>query len=91
MTATVPATDKGDVVARIARLASEIVGVRIDEISESSTLESDLKMESVTFVELQVAIEEEFGIEIDPIEVVELNEFGKICEYVHRLVMNSVT
>ena len=45
-------------------------------------------MESVAFVELQVAIEDEYAIEIDPIRIVELNEFGAIGDYVYSLAVD---
>ena len=77
-----------DIAIRIAELISEVTGLPCEGIDESSTLESDLQMESVKFVELHVAIEEEFDIEIDPVEVVELNQLGAISEYVHSIVQD---
>jgi acyl carrier protein len=46
-------------------------------------------MESVAFLELQVALEDELGIEIDPVRVVELNELGKIADYIHALAIGQ--
>jgi len=54
-------------------------------MSEGATIDDELQMNSVAFVELQVAIEEEYSIQIDPIAVVELNRFGSIVDYIHRL------
>ena len=66
----------------ISGLMQEIAGISRDKITEDATVENELRMESVAFVELQVAIEEEYEIELDPIEVVELNRFGAIVDYV---------
>jgi acyl carrier protein len=43
-------------------------------------------MESVAFVELQVAIEAEYDIEVDPIRVIELDRFGDVVAYIDSLV-----
>lgn len=72
----------------LARLLSEIGGIGADKIRLGATIDGDLQMESVAFVELQVALEEELGIEIDPVRVVELNEFGAIADYLYGLVVN---
>ena len=68
---------------RLVILVHEIAKVPTDQITESATLDDQIQLESVAFVELQVAIEEDFDILIDPIQVVELNEFGAIVDYVH--------
>ena len=65
-------------------LIHEIVGIPVDVITDTATVDEELQMNSVAFVELQVAIEEEYDIQIDPIEVVELNQFGAIVDYVYR-------
>ncbi|MBI3784295.1 MAG: acyl carrier protein [Deltaproteobacteria bacterium] len=66
----------------ISGLMHEIAGISPEKITEDATVENELRMESVAFVEMQVSIEEEYDIELDPIEVVELNRFGAIVDYV---------
>ena len=66
----------------ISGLLHEIAGISREKIVEDATVENELRMESVAFVELQVSIEEEYDIELDPIEVVELNRLGAIVDYV---------
>lgn len=70
---------------RLIDLLGEVANVAPAAIHDDATIENDLHMESVAFVELQVAIEEEYGIEVDPIQVVELDRFGDIVDYVHTL------
>ncbi len=53
---------------------------------DGATIDGDLQMDSVAFLEVQVALEDELNIEIDPIQVVELNEFGAIARYIHLLI-----
>jgi len=61
------------------------LGVPAEQITQSATIADDLGLESVAFVELQVALEDELGIEIDPIRVVELNQLAAIVQYLCEL------
>lgn len=73
---------------RLASLIHEIAKIPIDRITDTATVDEELQMQSIQFVELQVAIEEEYDIQIDPIQVVELNEFGTIVDYVYRCAVD---
>jgi acyl carrier protein len=73
--------DRGGIRALLTRLLQEIGKVPADKIREGATVESDLRMESVAFIELQVALEEELDIEIDPLEIITRNELGAIVDY----------
>ena len=77
------------VAARVFHLLREVAGIPPDRISETATIDDQLRMQSVTFVELQVALEEEYDIQVDPVHVVELNELGAIIDYIHRCAMKA--
>lgn len=81
---------RADVRGRLISLISEIAKVPTDQVGEDATVDDELQMQSVAFVELHVAIEEEFEIQIDPIRVVELNRFGSIVDYVYGCVTGEV-
>jgi len=66
-------------------LLHEIGGIPLDKITAVATVEDELQMSSLAFVELQVALEEEYQVQIDPIQVVELGSFAGIVDYVHEL------
>ncbi len=76
-------TTREEVRRHLVRLASEVTNIPVDQITDSATIDRELKMESVAFVELQVAIEDEYQIEIDPIHVLRLNALGAIVDYVY--------
>lgn len=78
-------TTKEDVEARLRSLLHEIGGIDLDKIVDSATVEDELQMSSLAFVELQVALEEHYQIQIDPIQVVELGSFRAIADYVYEL------
>ena len=80
---------KKEVRELLSKLLVELAGVSSEGIHDGSTIDSDLRMESVAFLELQVALEDELGIEIDPVRVVELNELGQIADYIHTLAIGQ--
>jgi len=68
-------------VRRLLVSTLEELGIPKEQITDSATISDDLGLESVAFVELQVTLEDELGIEIDPVRVVELNELSAIVRY----------
>jgi len=84
-----PAPSREAVREHLAGLVHEIARVPLDVITEDSTIDQDIRMESVAFVELQVTLEDEYGIELDAVQVVELNRFGAIVDYVHDLARRA--
>ena len=89
MRSETPAPTRDQVAERLATLINEIAKIPLEQITETATVDEELQMQSVAFVELQVAIEEEYNIQIDPIQVVELNEFGAIVDYVYGCVLSG--
>jgi len=57
-----------------------------EKITDDACVDGELKMESVVFIEIQVALEEAFDIDIDPMQMIELNELDAIVDYLHRCV-----
>lgn len=85
------APTRDEVRTRLTALVHEIVGVPPEQITDTATIDEQLQMQSVAFVELQVAIEETYNIQLDPIRVVELNAFGAIVDYVRECAAQSAT
>lgn len=74
---------------QLIRLASEITKVPPEDIDDTATIDYELRMESVDFIELQVALEEEYQIEIDPVRVLQLNELSAIVDYIYDQVTGA--
>jgi len=70
----------------VSTLMQEIGGIAAETIRDDAAIDGELEMNSVTFVELQVALEDELDVLIDPVEVVERNRFGAIVAYLEGLV-----
>ncbi len=76
---------------QIALLANQIADIALELITDKATIDKELQMQSVAFVELQVALEEEYGIELDPILMIELNRFDAIVKYVYDKALAART
>jgi acyl carrier protein len=70
---------------RLSTLLQEICQRFPEEIHDAATIDRELEMESVQMVELQVAIETEFDITLDFLEVLRLNSFRRVTDYIHQL------
>lgn len=85
----VTATTREHVRRRIIALLEEIARIPPEAVTDEATIEEDLRLESVAFVELQVALEDEYGVELNPVRIVELNRFGDIVAYVADVVATA--
>ena len=65
-------------------IGKNIKGVDVSTITNEHTLE-DLGADSLDSVEIVWAIEHEFGLEIEDDEFDELQNFGKLVEYVEDM------
>jgi len=65
-------------------IGKNIKGVDVSTITNEHTLE-DLGADSLDSVEIVLAIEQEFDIEIEDDEFDELQNFGKLVEYVEDM------
>lgn len=71
---------------RFVELLNEVAGIDPSFAKDEATVDNQLQMKSVEFVELQVAIEDEYEIQVDPVQIVELNQLGAIVEYIYQAI-----
>lgn len=74
-----------DVRNYLTRLLCEVAQIPAEAIVDGATIDGELQMESVAFVEIQVAIEDAYDIVLDPVYLIELNEFGAIVEHIYSV------
>jgi acyl carrier protein len=72
----------------VTHLLHEIGKIPPERIHDQATVDDELQMESVVFIEMQVALEETYDIELDPVRMVELNRLDAIVNYIHACVTN---
>lgn len=73
--------------SRTCGLISRIIGCSVGEIQDNTLLQKDLGYDSISIIELQVEIEDEFGFLFDVVE----DDFDKIfyslenlCQYINN-------
>lgn len=75
-----------DVKATLRQLIEENAGIPADSISDDSTIDGDLAMDSFSLLSVQVATEETFEINLELTELEKQNRFGAIC----RLILERI-
>jgi acyl carrier protein len=69
---------------KLRRLIQENAGIPAALVQDDSTIDGDLAMDSMSFVSLQVAVEETFGILCSPEEIQDANRFDTIAGLVQE-------
>lgn len=67
---------------KIKERISEVLGVEADDITMESTFIDDLGADSIDLVELVMALEEEFEIQIPDEEVGKIKAVSDVVEYI---------
>jgi len=73
-----------DVKQKLRTIVAEVCKISPDSIRDETTIDEDLHLPSLAFVELQVSVEDVFDTTLDPVEVVELNRFGLIAQAIYQ-------
>ncbi len=75
-----------DVEDRIKDVVARTLKIEVARITHESRFVEDLGVESIQSVELVAAFEEEFDIEMDDEEALEVKTVGKAVEFIEKLV-----
>lgn len=75
---------------RVRSQIAEQLGVKLEEVVPEASLIDDLGADSLDAVELVMAIEEEFGIEIPDEGAEQLRRVGEVIRYVETRVHPKV-
>ena len=67
---------------KIKNIVAEQLGVNADEITMESTFVEDLGADSLDVVELVMAMEDEFDMEIDEDQAENISTVGDVVEYI---------
>lgn len=73
-----------DIQAQVREVVVEKLGVREEEVTLDSSFMEDLRADSLDVVELIMALEDKFGIDIPDEEVPELQTFGDAVRYIEK-------
>ena len=75
-----------DVERRIKEVVARTLKVDVGRIGDSARFVEDLGAESIQSVELVAAFEEEFDIEMDEEEALDVKTVGKAIEFVEKML-----
>lgn len=73
-----------DILNRVKKVTVEELGVKEEEVVESASFTEDLGADSLDVVELVMAFEDEFSIEIPDDEVGEIKTVGDAVTYIAK-------
>lgn len=79
-------TDAGQ---KVKAIIAEQLGVKIEEVTDTASFVDDLGADSLDTVELVMALEEEFGIEIPDEEAEKMTSVGEAIRYVEAKATKS--
>lgn len=71
---------------RVKKVIEEQLSVNMDQITNGASFIDDLGADSLDTVELVMALEEEFGIEIPDEEAEKITKVGEAVEYINAHV-----
>jgi acyl carrier protein len=72
-----------EVKRHLRRLIEDNAGIPGAEVDDDSSVDLDLAMDSMSFLALQVAVEDAFAINCTPDEIMAANRFAAIAALVH--------
>jgi len=74
---------------KIKAIIAEQLGVKIEEVTPQASFIDDLGADSLDTVELVMALEEEFGIEIPDEDAEKMTTVGEAIKYIEEKTANK--
>lgn len=78
--------DKEKILERVCEVVSEVLGVKVQDITSESRFVEDLGAESIQSVELVAAFEEEFEIEMDEEAALQVQTVGMAVDFIAEVI-----
>lgn len=78
-----------DVAEKVKSIVAEQLGIKKEEVKEVSSFIDDLGADSLDTVELVMALEEEFGIEISDEDAEKIRTVGDAIKYIEEKIQTK--
>ena len=72
--------------AQLADIVNDVAGVAVEDVQLDKSFTDDLDVDSLSMVEVVVAAEERFGVQIPDDDVKQLKTVGDAVAYIERAV-----
>ena len=73
-----------EILAGLGEIVEEIAGVPADEVTPNKSFVDDLDIDSLSMVEIAVAAQDKFGVEIPDDQLKDLKTVQDVIDYVKR-------
>jgi acyl carrier protein len=78
-----------EILAGLSEIIDEIAGVPADEVTPEKTFVDDLDIDSLSMVEIAVAAQDKFGVEIPDDQLKDLKTVQDVVDYVGRAAVSA--
>ena len=78
-----------EILAGLSEIIDEIAGVPADEVTPEKTFIDDLDIDSLSMVEIAVAAQDKFGVEIPDDQLKDLKTVQDVIDYVRRSAVSA--
>ena len=78
-----------EILAGLGEIVEEIAGVPADEVTPSKSFVDDLDIDSLSMVEIAVAAQDKFGVEIPDDQLKDLKTGQDVIDYVRRSAVSA--
>jgi acyl carrier protein len=78
-----------EILAGLAEIVDEVAGVPAEEVTPSKTFVDDLDIDSLSMVEIAVAAQDKFGVEIPDDQLKDLKTVQDVIDYVRRAEVSA--
>jgi acyl carrier protein len=78
-----------EILAGLSEIIDEIAGVPADEVTPEKTFVDDLDIDSLSMVEIAVAAQDKFGVEIPDDQLKDLKTVQDVIDYVGRASISA--
>lgn len=75
---------KEDILAKLKEIIADIMKIDVSGITEASRLKEDLKADSLDKINMLMALEETYDIEMDEEEALAFQTVGDVAEYLAK-------
>ena len=83
------ALTQDEILAGLSEIIDEIAGVPADEVTPDKTFVDDLDIDSLSMVEIAVAAQDKFGVEIPDDQLKDLQTVQDVIDYVGRASVSA--